>query len=175
MPARRAGVNNVLMNASAIIRPAVARDLEQILKLAEARRSEYATYQPIFWRPATDAFARQRPHLAKLIEDDAVITVVADTNHGLAGFAIGTVVPAPPVYNPGGPTCVVDDFTVDDPRRWPTIGIDLLRSVRQTARQQGAAQIVVVCGHHDGPKRTTLEASGLSIASDWWVAPLDTD
>lgn len=169
------GVNNVLMTVSATIRPAVASDLEAMLKLAEARRSEYAKHQPIFWRPAPDAVARQRPHLARLIQDDAAITVVADTNRGVAGFAIGTVVPAPPVYDPGGPTCIVDDFIVDDPERWPTIGVDLLRYVRQAARRQAAAQIVVVCGHLDGPKRTALEASGLSIASNWWVTPLGTD
>lgn len=163
------------MATAATIRPAVGGDLENMLKLAESRRREYAVFQPLFWRPAADAVARQRPHLARLIEDDAVITVVADTHHGLAGFAIGTVVSAPPVYNPGGPTCVLDDFTVDDPELWPAIGGDLLRSVRRAARLQGAAQIVVVCGHLDGPKRTLLEASGLDIASDWWVTPLDTD
>lgn len=157
------------------VRPAVGSDLEDMLMLAESRRHEYETYQPIFWRPAVDAAARQRPHLARLIADDAVITVVADSPHGLAGFAIGTVVSAPPVYDPGGRTCIVDDFTVDDRERWPTVGADLLRYVGRAAGRQGAVQIVVVCGHLDGPKRALLETSGLDIASDWWVGSVGTD
>lgn len=82
------------------------------------------------------------------------------------------IVAAPPVYDPGGPTCLIDDFAVAVPEQWPTVGVDLLGALRRTARERGAAQVVVVCGHLDGPKRTALEHSGLSIASEWWVAPL---
>lgn len=162
------------MTAQVTIRPAVASDLDRLLQLGEARRRQYAEYQPVFWRPATDATDKQRPYLAKLIEDNAVITVVADTGGTLAGFAVGTIVAAPPVYDPGGPTCVIDDFAVAFPEQWPTVGVDLLGALRRAARERGAAQVVVVCGHLDGPKRTALEHSGLSIASEWWVAPLDS-
>lgn len=166
-------MNNELVTSPATIRLAVAGDLDGMLRLAEARRTQYATYQPIFWRPAADAVDRQRPHLAKLIEDGAVITLVADTHHGIAGFVIATIVSAPPVYDPGGPTCVVDDFTVDNDPDWSTVGADLLRAVRHIAQQKGAEQVVVVCGYLDVPKRMALQASGLSIASEWWVGPLD--
>ncbi len=162
------------MTAQATIRPAVASDLETLLQLGEARRRQYAEYQPVFWRPATDAADKQRPHLAKLIEDDAVITLVADTGGTLAGFAVGTIIAAPPVYDPGGPTCVIDDFAVAFPEQWVSVGVDLLGALRRAALERGAAQVVVVCGHLDGPKRTALEHSGLSIASEWWVAPLDS-
>lgn len=105
------------MTAKAIIRPAVAGDLDRLLELGEARRRQYAEYQPVFWRPAIDAIDQHRPYLAKLIEDDAVITVVADTGGTLTGFAVGTIVTAPPVYDPGGSTCVVDDFVVGVPEQ----------------------------------------------------------
>jgi len=160
------------MTAQASIRPAVASDLDRLLQLGAARRRQYAGYQPLFWRPAADAVDRQRPYLAALIDDEAVITVVADTGGTLAGFAVGTLVAAPPVYDPGGPTCVIDDFAVAVPEQWSTVGVDLLGAVRRTARERGAAQVVVVCGHLDDPKRSALEHSGLSIASEWWVAPL---
>lgn len=163
------------MTTSPSIRLAVASDLESIIDLADARRRQYATYQPVFWRPSSDAAARQRPHFAALIDDDRVITLVAATDQALLGFAIGTVVPAPPVYHPGGPTCIVDDFTVEDPECWSTIGVALLRAVRRTAQRQGAAQIVVVCGHLDAAKRTALQAGGLNIASEWWVQAFETD
>lgn len=146
-----------------------------MLKLADGRRRQYATYQPVFWRPALEATARQRLHFAALIDDDTAITVVAATARSLVGFATGAVVPAPPVYEPGGPTCVVDDFAVGDPELWPTVGVALLRTVRRTARERGAVQLVVVCGHLDQAKRSALEASGLTIASEWWVSPLARD
>ena len=164
-----------LMSASVTIRAARAGDLDSVLELADVRRRQYATYQPTFWRPAVDAVARQRRYMAKLIEDEAVIALVADTEYALIGFAIGRLVPAPPVYDPGGATCLVDDFTVADPAAWSTIGVELLRAVRRIAHQRGAVQIVVVAGHLDAAKRSALTTSGLSIASEWWVGALDAD
>jgi len=157
------------------IRAATGQDLEAILVLADARRREYAAYQPVFWRLAADAIAQQRPHLAALIDDEAVITLVAVTDQEVVGFAVGTLVPAPPVYDPGGPTCLVDDFTVADPNDWPTVGAHLLRAVGRHAAQRGAAQIVVITAHLDQPKRAMLTASGLSTASEWWVGALSRE
>lgn len=154
-----------------VIRPAAAGDLAAILALADVRRQEYATYQPRFWRPAPDATIRQAPHLAGLITDPAVITLVAVTGPDLVGYAIGQLVPAPPVYDPGGPTCLVDDFTVADPGLWATVGVDLLAAVTRTATDRGAAQVVVVTAARDDPKRAALDRSGLTPASEWWVVP----
>ena len=154
------------------IRPARADDLEPIVALADDRRTQYAEYQPVFWRPTPDAAARQRPYLESLIADVTVITLVAISDETLVGFVIGHLVPAPAVYNPGGPTCTIDDFACDQPASWATVGVDLLSAVRQEARQRGAAQLVVVCGHLDQAKRTALENCRLTIASEWWVAPL---
>lgn len=67
---------------------------------------------------------------------------VAVTGHALDGFAISSIAPAPPVYDPDGLTCVVDDVTVADPEYWSTIGVDLLTAVRRAARRQGPTQIV---------------------------------
>lgn len=161
------------MTSQAIIRPAEASDLDRLLRLGDKRRRQYAEYQPAFWRPAVDAVEQQRPYLAGLIEDDAAITVVAVTGEAIAGFVVGTFTAAPSVYAPGGPTCVVDDFVVEFPEQWLTVGVELLGALRRTALERGAAQIVVVCGHLDDAKRTALEQSGLSVASEWWVAPLD--
>lgn len=161
------------MTAQATIRPAVASDLDQLLLLGDKRRRQYAEYQPVFWRPAVDAVEQQRPYLAGLIEDDAAITLVAVTRKTIAGFVVGTFTAALSVYAPGGPTCVVDDFVVGFPEQWLTVGAELLGALRRAALDRGAAQVVVVCGHLDDAKRTALDQSGLSIASEWWVAPLD--
>ncbi len=163
------------VSGSVTIRVASSEDLDDILELAGARRRQYAVYQPVFWRAAADAVDQQRPYLAGLLQDGQVIAFVAVTDSALRGFALGTVIASPPVYDPGGPTCLVDDFTVADPVDWPTIGVELLRAVGQAARQRGAAQIVVITAHLDTAKRTALAASGLSLASEWWVNTLGTD
>lgn len=144
-----------------------------MLRLADHQRHLYATYQPVFWRPAADAVARHRPYLSALVDDDAVITLVAAIDKGLAGFAIGRLVAAPPVYDPRGVSCFVDDFAVADPGDWLTAGVDLLRAVCRAARERDAAQIVVVTGQLDEAKRAALAVGGLSVASEWWVAAPD--
>ena len=154
------------------IRPAEASDLEVMLELANSRREKYETYQPVFWHAAHDAPARQRDFFTNQISDETVITLVESSDGILTGFAIGRLVEAPPVYNPGGPTCSIDDFAVDRPESWATVGVDLLRAMQKEAFSRGAAQLVVVCGHLDEPKRAALASCALTIASEWWVAPL---
>ena len=156
------------------VRSAAPGDVDAIVRLAAVRRAEYESYQPVFWRPAADAAARQRPYLAGLIEDPAVITLVAVTGHDVAGFAIATVGVAPSVYDPGGLTCLVDDFVVADAHDWPTVGVILLRAVIRAALERGAAQIVVAA-QLDEAKRAVLAASGLSVASESWVHPLNPE
>lgn len=154
------------------IRRAEHFDLNEILDLTNSKRLEYETYQPIFWRVAPDAITQQRDYLASQIADEEVITLVATSESKLVGFIIGRLIPTPPVYNPGGLTCSIDDFVVDKNDLWETVGADLLDQVRKVAVSKGAVQVVVVCGHLDEPKRKALEKSSLTIASEWWVAPL---
>jgi len=154
------------------IRAATAEDLDALTELAAAARAEQSVHQPVFWRPAPDARARHRPFLAGQIADAKVISLV-DTDHDtVVGFAVGVLHPAPPVYDPGGMTCTVDDFTVDDPQRWATTGTGLLREVRSRAAALGAVQVVVVVGHHDHAKQAALAAAGLTAASQWWTTPI---
>lgn len=150
-------------------------DLRDILNLANAKRLEYETYQPVFWRVAADAIAQQADYIASQIADEEVITLVATSESKLVGFIIGRLVPAPPVYNPGGLTCSIDDFVVYKNDLWETVGADLLDQVRKVAVSKGAVQVVVVCGHLDEPKRKALEKSSLTIASEWWVVPLKSN
>jgi GNAT superfamily N-acetyltransferase len=154
------------------VRPAAVADLVAMTDLAEARRRRYADDQPVFWRPSADAREQHRRYLAALISDASTLALVAVRRGAVAGFAIGRLTSAPPVYDPGGPTCTVDDFTVEDPGEWASVGIALLSAVRAEARRRGAVQIVVVCGHLDHAKRSLLAEGGLTIASEWWVTPL---
>ena len=153
------------------IRTAAQSDVDAMATLASTRREQYAKYQPVYWRPAADAQAKQTPYFAKLVAHDKVITLVSEDASRVTGFLIATLSQAPGVYDPGGLTCQIGDFVVVTADRWPTTGIQLLRAGLAEAARRGAIQAVVVTGHLDRPKRQALQACGLDIASEWWVTP----
>jgi GNAT superfamily N-acetyltransferase len=151
-----------------LIRSAIPSDVGAIAAMASARRSQYARYQPVFWAPAPNAEELHRPYLAKLVSDDDVISLVAEESGTMTGFVIAMIVGAPAVYSPGGQTCQIDDFVVA-PGRWESTGAQLLQAALWRAADRGAVQAVVVTAHLDVDKREALRASGLSIASEWWI------
>ena len=154
------------------IRTAAAADVAAMAALAGIRREQYARYQPLFWRPAAGALDKHRAYLASLIGDDTVITLVSEESGQLTGFLIATLTGPPPVYDPGGATCQIDDFVVVPDARWQSTGSRLLRAGLAEAGLRGAVQAVVVTGHLDQPKRQLLRACGLEPASEWWVTPV---
>ena len=93
-----------------LIRRAEAADVPAMLDLAEQRRAEYARYQPRFWNPAPDARLARSGYFAQLVETEEVLTAVCVQDTQLIGFLIAHLVPAPPVYDPGGLTCQIDRF-----------------------------------------------------------------
>jgi GNAT superfamily N-acetyltransferase len=159
------------MGAELTVRRATDADLEQLLGLAEQRRQQYRSYQPQFWQPAEDAVQQQRGYFKRMLDDDQAIVLLAELESELRGFVIARIVTAPPVYNPGGLTCMVDDFAVLEPADWPGAGVALLQGARNWAAEKGAAQLVVVTAHLDQPKRAALRGAQLRLASEWWVGP----
>jgi len=117
---------------------------------------------------------RQRAYFTSILDDNkTLVLTAADDDADLRGFAIGRLVPAPPVYDPGGVSCMVDDFGVADPDEWLTIGPLLLDALRSWAASRVAAQMIVVTAHLDESKRTVLQRHGLTLASEWWVGSVD--
>ncbi len=153
------------------VRPAETKDLDQLLDIAEQRRDQYARYEPMFWRPAADAVDVQRPHFRDLLEEGGVAVVVAVDDDRVAGFVIASITDSPPVYDPGGRTCVVDDFAVARDEDWSWAGPQLLQQVKGWAAARQAVQVVVVTGHRDDTKRGVLRRAGLSLTSEWWTGP----
>jgi GNAT superfamily N-acetyltransferase len=153
------------------IRAAGQADVPAMTALADLRREQYAEYQPLFWRPAAAAPERHRAYLDRLVASDEVITLVSEEAGQVTGFLVATLDPAPPVYDPGGLSCDIDDFVVTPATAWATTGARLLRAALAEAGQRGAVQAVVVTAHLDEPKRQALRACGLEIASEWWVTP----
>ena len=155
------------------VRTATHGDLDIIVALADEKRRQYADYAPVFHRPAANAAEVHKPWIARLLGDDGAAVLVSEHGSGARdGFLIATLVASPPVYDPGGLTCSVDDFVVAAPARWDTVGRALLQAAQAWGRERGAVQTVVVCGAHDGLKRKMLIECGLAVVSEWFTAPL---
>ena len=154
-----------------LVRPARDDDVAAVAAIADAKRHQRARQQPRFWNPAPDAVERHTPYLAGLVDDPGAVFLVAESGGQVTGFAIGRLGPAPPVYEPGGDTCVVDDAALLREQDWPTVGDALLDRVRAVAEARGAVQLVVVAGLGDEAQSAVLSAAGLSVASQWWVGP----
>lgn len=88
------------------------------------------------------------------------------------GFAVGHLPQPPPVYDPGGPVCLIDDFATRDPEGWASSGAALLEAVTAEAKRRGVILVVVICGHADRPKRAMLAGAGYGVASEWHTREL---
>jgi len=153
------------------IRRAVQDDISHMVEAMDERRRLYETYQPRFWRRSPSARSTQAAFFKTLISKENAIVLIAEDASIFRGFAIATVVEAPPVYAPGGKTCMVDDFATTH-NDWDDTGRALLGEVNRLAKAAGAVQAVVTCGHLDEAKRSFLHSDSFSIASEWFVKNL---
>lgn len=156
------------------IREAMAADVPKLAALADAKRREYATYSPIFWRPAPDAKEKHAPFLEQLVCEDKSFVFVSEQEGFIAGFITGRLLPAPPVYAPGGPVCLIDDFVVADPERWLDLGAALFGRLEEAALAAGATLTVTVCGAADRKKLAMIEELGATPTSHWCVKALSS-
>jgi hypothetical protein len=143
-----------------------------MVELSSIKRAQYAAYSPIFWRPAAGASDAQRKFFASLVADPSWICLVHDAGGSIDGFVIARVTTAPPVYDPGGKVCMIDDFVVADPTLWPSVGIGLRDEAERRAAKLGAIISVTVCGERDAAKKSALQKSGSHVASEWYVRPI---
>lgn len=150
-----------------------ADDVPAVTALAQRKREQYQAYQPQFWRVASDAAEMHRPFIEHMMNDPEWVSLVAVEADAVVGYLFARLVPPPPVYDPGGPSGFIDDFSVAEDVLWPTVGRQLLAKAAEALLAMGAVQVVVVCGHLDAEKRDVLEACGLSTASEWLVGRAD--
>lgn len=157
-----------------MVREATAGDIEAMVELAARRRAAYAARQPVFWREARGARTAQAIHFRALLEGgEARAFVWSDGEGRVRGFAVAEIRQAPPVYDPGGATCLVDDLCVADDTLWDTVGRDLIQAATAWAgRAGGTVQAVVACGAHDRAKARLLGSLGYAVATEWHVRSL---
>lgn len=138
----------------------------------ELGRRQRQKYQPVFWRKAVNSAAITQEFLDKLLGEPGTFFLVATEGRQMLGFLVARKFPAPPVYDPGGDTYLIDDFCVLEPRHWLTVGEALLSHVSTLLHEHGAIQMVVICAERDLAKAEMLRRSDLTIASNWWTKPL---
>lgn len=155
-----------------LVRRATTDDVDRMVELAALKRAQYQEYSPIFWHPADRAEQAQRSFFNRLVVDSEWICLVHDDSDRVDGFLIAQTVQPPPVYDPGGKACMIDDFVVADPSLWATVGRALHDEAERLARDSGAVMSVTVCGQRDEAKRRALVESGAHIASEWYVRPI---
>jgi hypothetical protein len=52
----------------------------------------------------------------------------------------------PEVYNPGGPTLMIDDFCVDDLAMWHSIGSKLLQEIKKDQKRREWCKFLLPVG-----------------------------
>jgi len=154
------------------VRDATAADLDYIVELAATKRAQYAAYQPVFWRPADNARDKHRLFFGAILSREGVWLLVAESEGRRVGFAYASLVPAPPVYDPGGKVCFIDDYAVDRPELWESAGRALAEAAFERAKPLGAVLGNIVVSPRDTDKRSLIEAMGFSVAAEWHVRTL---
>jgi hypothetical protein len=154
------------------VRKAEAADIQATVELVERSRRQFQKYQPTFWRKAANSASVTEKFFAGLLADPATFFLVALEGSQLQGFLIARKFAAPPVFDPGGDTYLIDDFCVLEPRLWLSIGEALLSHASTLIHEHGGAQIVVVSADRDLAKTEMLRRSDLTVASNWWTKPL---
>lgn len=149
------------------VRTATAADVEACAGLLKAHREQLAGWNPRFWNPSAIAGPMTVAFLGHLV-DQAETFLVFDRD-GIEGFLIAMPVANPPVFDPGGPSVLVDDFCVRD-GQWMEVGGALLARAREGWKARGVAQIVAVGADADAAKRAFLESQGLATTSVWLTA-----
>jgi hypothetical protein len=128
-----------------MIRKAVADDIAAMVALSDRDRTHREKVDPEFFRKNAAGAEFQAYFFKNQLESDRIIAEVDEHAGQLRGFVIATIMQAPPVYDPGGLTVLIDDFTVADENEWNSVGVALLEHVKTEGKARGAVGLVTIC------------------------------
>jgi len=154
------------------VRKAETTDIKAAVELVERSRRQFQKFQPTFWHKSAHSAAATEALFARLLTDPDTLFLVAVEGSRHQGFLIARRTPNPPVFDPGGDTWLIDDFSVAEPHLWLSIGEALLSHATTLIHEHGGVQVVVVSADRDLAKTEMLRRSDLTIASNWWTKPL---
>lgn len=144
-------------------------DISWIVNLSYAKRLEYSKHQPLFWKMAENSNEIQAKWFESELKNKKVIALCDAQKQG---FIMGKLVMPPEVYD-AGLTLMIDDFCVQTPNLWQTVGQNLLEKCIKIGKEKGAKQILCVCGDFDTEKYKLLEYLKLTVASRWYVGNIN--
>ena len=77
------------------------------------------------------------------------------------GVLVGSAPLTPPIYDPGGPSTIIDRVVGDDRAGLLNDGLDI-------SRARGDIQVIVVCGAHDAELDEILDRHGARTPVEVW-------
>ncbi len=154
------------------IRPASAADVQQMTLVMADKRKQLEMFEPVMWRPSEAAAQLTPPFFTHQVGQPNVVARVAESGGRLAGFIIGVIQDAPPVFSPGGKTVLIDDFVVVEGAEADDAASGLIDAVMSEGRARGAVQIIAVAAARDERAVRWLETKKLHVASQWWTRTL---
>jgi GrpB-like predicted nucleotidyltransferase (UPF0157 family) len=158
--------------ATVELRPSTPDDAELAADWAEAKRHQYQSYAPVFWKPAVDAHIRHRPFLEACLRSPDFTSFSAANDHEALGLVLASHQVSAPLLPPGW---LIDDFYVARPELWHSVGVRLLEAEADAARGSGCRHLMVVSGYRDAAKKEFLRHCGLQSEVVWWVKPIRPD
>lgn len=157
---------------SGTVREATQDDLPALLQLAEEQRTQFAQYQPQFWRTSPQAGEFQQQLFSQLFSDPGVLALVHERAGTVDGFVIAVLMPPPPMYAPDGPLCSVEELWVAGGKDWDGAGRALLEAATEAGQASGAKHMVVVCAQQNAGERALLSGASYTVVSEQWVVSI---
>jgi GNAT superfamily N-acetyltransferase len=154
------------------VRVATAGDVQAMAQLISIKRRQLEHFEPVMWRPSEAAAQMTLSFFTHQVVQPNAIARIAEVDGRFAGFIIGGLQDAPPVFSPGGKTVIIDDFAVQDGPQADEVASTLLDEVMSEARARGAVQIIAIAAARDERAARWLEAKKLHVASQWWTRTL---
>ncbi len=151
------------------IRPAIKTDLPAMVALIEAYRRRLQTWRPMFWNKARGSGELSMLWFGHLMNQGNVLTLISEQDGKPDGFLIASLIDAPPVYDISGKACMIDDYAVETDALWASVGRELLSEAKAWARQNDAAQVIVVSPTDHVDKNSFMETEGLAETTKWWT------
>lgn len=154
------------------IRRASANDVEAMSRLVAAKRNQLELFEPVMWRKSRDVDEMTRAFFQHQVAETNVVVLVAEDDGSFLGFLNGVLQNAPPVYDPGGKTMMIDDFAVVEGEDGDRAASALMDAVMSEGRARGAVQIIAVTAAQDQRSAKWFESKKLHVVSTWWTRVL---
>jgi len=143
-----------------------------MVALVSAKRAQLEAFEPVTWHASKNAPAMTEEFFRLQVAEQGPIFLVATDGPAVIGFINALLQPAPPVYDPGGKSIMIDDFAVVDGDIGDDAAMALLDAAISEGRGRGAMQVIIVAAAKDERAAKWFRARQLHVFSNWWTCVL---